>query len=71
MLIKYSYLDYNNTDRGTFQTDTEDFKKFFARYQRQIQCLVAHLQDGRVYIWQNPMTCKKTHHKGWQLIKSK
>jgi len=67
MLVSYSYLcydyvdgDYRITEHGKFQCDVEDFRKFFRTVVKKpfekpmIRCIIAELQDGRLYVWQRP-----------------
>lgn len=70
MLISYSYITNDNKEFGFYQTDSEDFKKFFKNYKSKIRCLIAKLPD-KIYIWQPEFYIKGKKFGGWQLAKKK
>lgn len=57
MLCTWEWLGhYRSHVMGTYQSDTDDLKAFMKRYSRQVALLHCTLQDGRQYLWKNPLS---------------
>lgn len=63
MLCTWSWLGHGSSKiMGVYQSDTADLKSFMARYSRQVSLLYCCRQDGRQYLWKNPLSFKRG---GW------
>lgn len=57
MLCTWSWLGHGSFKiMGVYQSDTDDLKAFMKRYSRQVALLHCTLQDGREYLWKNPLS---------------
>lgn len=71
MLVNWAWLGHHSSRiMGIYQSDTDDLKAFMKRYSRQVALLHCTLQDGRQYLWKNPLSKNDLSFErgGWFLL---